>query len=416
MLAAIAAPAAAQFAEYTAVGSLAARQVSTRDQVEAAMDEARWHLGPLRLAPWIGLRDVTYVNNVFDTATDTTSDVTATAGAGLHGYVPIGPKLTLGAYALPEYVWWRRLANRRVWNGRYGVGLFGYFNRLTVEAKASDSRQQQYASSEVEQPVNLRQQEGKLDVEVKLLERLAVFATASEDRFRYRRQDLAGSALDLLLLDRDERHAGGGLRYRWSESVMVGVGVEHVGVDFVRAERDRSAAGDAPVFEAALDGKRLRLDANIMFPTLRPQSGSQFVRFSGTTGRVQLGFKPVGRLEWQLYGGRNLAFSVSTDSPYFIDERAGLAVQSPLGWRATGQAFYERGRDVYSGLVAEAGTIRRTDLRAFGGGADLAIGRHTWLSLQASRTDYSSAGPFGDRSITRVQTGLRFGSAAAEWW
>ena len=32
----------------------------TREALETAMGQARWSLGPVRLAPWLALRDVTY--------------------------------------------------------------------------------------------------------------------------------------------------------------------------------------------------------------------------------------------------------------------------------------------------------------------------------------------------------------------
>src|SRR5262245_7551570 len=98
-MALLAAPAAAQFSEYTAPGSLLNRNTTKQEQMEQAVDKARWHLGPFRLSPWFAIRDAAYVSDVFSGSSggpegeiEEEPDFTVTVGAGLQGYVPLGSK------------------------------------------------------------------------------------------------------------------------------------------------------------------------------------------------------------------------------------------------------------------------------------------------------------------------------------
>ena len=142
-----------QFVQYTAPGSLRATQTPTREDFENALRDARWRWGTLRLTPWYELKDMGYNSNVFGSTTNQQSDFTVTAGAGLRAFrlesEPRHPRP-------PEYAWWNELENRRRLNGRYGAGLFGYFDRLTVDAEGTYAEQQSYASSELEQPIKLK--------------------------------------------------------------------------------------------------------------------------------------------------------------------------------------------------------------------------------------------------------------------
>ncbi|MEW6337371.1 MAG: hypothetical protein AB1625_08205 [Acidobacteriota bacterium] len=410
----LATDAAAQYSQYTAPGSLGEKRTPTKEQFERAMETARWQLGPLRLAPWFSLHDVSYQDNVYGDPDNPQSDFTATAGAGLHGYLPVGPKLTLGLYALPEYVWWNEQDYRRGWNWRYGAGVFGYFNRLTVEARAADERRQDYVSYELEQFVNVENRRYEASVELRLLERLSVFARGREDRLRYPEDDSIEIGVpELLGLDRDERHLAGGLRYAFRDWLSIGVGVDDIEVEFARAERDRSHTGKAPFVELRLDGKKLRADVLVAAPDLEPTPGSQFVPFDDTTGRVQLGYRLGGRMELQAYGGRSLGFALYFDSPYLVSERAGVALQTGLGWRTVARAFWEQGEQRYVG-TEPGSTAFLEDFDAYGAQLSIALGRSASFDVHAARETYDS--PFSRRTVDRVTTSLRLGGSGAGWW
>ncbi len=411
-----AASAGAQFTQYTAPGSLGVEQIPTQERLQDAMDDARYHLGPLRFGPWVALKDVGYVDNVFGTETNQKSDLTATLGAGVLAYLPIGHRMTLGMYALPEYVWWRDLTGFRGWNGAAGAGLFGYFNRMTVEIQAGVTREQSYASSELEVPVNLEDQPLSALLEIEVLGKLSVFGRGGVDRWRYNTRGLSPDLIaELTPLERDESHVGGGVRYHFSKTASLGVGVEQYTTDFIHEENRRSNSGLAPIAELRGEAGHVSVVANAVFLDLKPDAQSGFVAYRRTNGRFQVGFRPAGQLEVWLYGGRSLAYSVASEYSYYVDERTGIAIQSPIGWRATGRVFYESGKDGY--IAESTGSFARTDdLNAYGVAADVRLGRRATLVVGADRTNYTSGLGVYDRSVTRVRTSLQLSGGKGKWW
>ena len=408
--------AGAQFQQYVAPGSLGVEPIPTKERLDTAMKEARFRLGPLHLGLWFALHDVSWVNNVYGTAAEPKSDFTATASLGLHGYLPVGPKLVFALYALPEYVWWNDLTYLRMWNGKYGAGVFGYFNRVTLEAQASDWRTQEFYSSENPIPVNVKQQRGTAALEVELLGRLSVFGTAWENRWRYEgEKEGTVPAETLQLSDRNETSIGGGLRYRFSESVAFAIGYEKLNTDFLFDTQNRSSSGDDRFVELELRGGHLWTTARAEVLTLRPEGSSEFVPLDTTTGRVQIGWKPRGKLEWQVYGGRSVSYALVTVGPYYLDERWGLGLQSPLGWRTTGRVFWESGRDRYARVAGES-VARTDDVRGYGLGMNIKLGEGAALGLEGARTEYTSILPENNRAVTRVQVTLSLAGAGGQWW
>lgn len=225
-------PAFGQFVQYTPPGSLGRPQVLTEELLDAAIQESRWRVGTFRLDPWFSISNAGYNNNVFGTDQNKKGDFSATVGAGVRGYQRVGPDLSLAIHALPEYVWWYDLTERRTLNGRYGAGLFGYFDTVTLQVEATSSEQQRNISSELEQPVNIQIQGGSGAVDVEFLEHFSVFASGSTENWRYDETSVSGPVgARVLLLERREDVARGGFRYRFSNSLSLGMGLEYSNVE-----------------------------------------------------------------------------------------------------------------------------------------------------------------------------------------
>lgn len=409
-------PAFAQFRQYTAPGSLGLTPVATKDALEEAMSEAPWDVGPVRLAPWFSLRDITYYDSVTGAADEAEGDdLSASIGAGLQGYLPVGRRLIVAGYAMPEYVWWRDRSERRLWNGRYGAGVFGYFSRVTLEARSGWSREQQIANAELEQPINLRTNTDQAKLEVRVFERLALFAEAESNRIRYRDEDLdPGVVGRLSRLDRDETHIGGGVRYRPREHFTIGAGIDRVDSEFVDPIDDRSSSGTGPFVEVAAEGRRLAVQGRVAWVSLEPDGASTFAPYDAATGNVTLNWKPGANVSWQVYGGRSLAFAYRADSPYYVDSRVGAAVVGNVGWRGTYRLFYETGTNSYRATGDSSGV--EDDLEAYGAAFNIELGENTSLVLGAERTAYTSTVAARDRDVNRILASLRFTSATARWW
>ncbi|HWM94023.1 MAG TPA: hypothetical protein VN493_24910 [Thermoanaerobaculia bacterium] len=422
LAAASTAPAAAQFSQYTAPGSLLERATSKKDQMDQALDNARWRLGPLRLSPWLSIRDAAYVSDAFSgtrggpvEAREEEPDFTITVGAGLQGYIPFGSKTFFTFDALPQYVWWQELEDRRRLNGYYGAGLFGFFNRLTAQTTVRRAEEQAAVTPEFEQRIHARQDyvDGLLELEI--APTLFVFASAYAMDFRTLTEDLGDDPRlpPFQQLDREERVLRGGVELRYRERLRVAVGAERSEVDFSGSERDRSNSGTSPVVQFGYDSSRLRVGGGLAFRSLEPARGSEFVPFDETTGQLQLTWTPRWRLSYSAYGTRDLTYSLEEGYSHFTADRIGLAISSRLGRASTVNLFGETGGHDY--VRSAPGVLaREDDFTGFGTSLQLQFQERVRLSMGVVRSEIDSPVPGFDRSLTIFQTSVEisaFGGA-----
>ncbi|MEA2561573.1 MAG: hypothetical protein QOH06_3077 [Acidobacteriota bacterium] len=420
-----AAPAAAQFSQYTAPGGLLQRSTTRREQMEQALEKARWHWGPFRLAPWFAIRDAAYVSDAFSGSSGNPGgptspvkedpDFTITLGAGLQGYVPFGSKTFVTFDVLPQYVWWQEQEERRRLNGYYGAGLFAFLNRVNAEATARRAEEQGVLTPEFEQRIHSRQDRiaGVLELEITP----AIFAFASAEAFELDTltEDLGGDPRlpPFEQLDRQERVLRGGLEYRSADRLRLGVGVERSEVEFSLDDagdigRDRSNSGTSPIVEAAYTGPRMQLDGGLAFRSLEPEPGSEFVPFDETTGRIRVSWTPRWRLSYTLYGTRGLDYSLDESYSHFTEDRFGFAISSRVGRASSVNLFAETGVHAYaiSKLAGPAVLPREDDFTAYGTSIQFQLEERVRLSFGVARTELESDIPGVDRSLTVFQTSV----------
>jgi hypothetical protein len=415
-----AAPAAAQVSQYTAPGSLLERAPSKREQMEQAVENARWRLGPLRLSPWIAVRDAAYVSDVFSGISEPVggqeeSDFTITMGAGLQGFVPLGAKSYFTLDALPQYVWWQEQDERRRLNGYYGVGLFGFFNRLTTQATVRRAEEQGVVTPEYEQRIHARQDRIEGGIEVEFAPSLFVFASAYTLETRALVDELEDDPrLPVFTdLDRDERVLRGGIELRFRERLRLAVGAERSEVEFPTFARDRSNSGTSPVLELSYGAPRLTLRGSFVRRSLEPGPGSEFVPFDETTGQLQATWTPRWRLSYSLYGNRSFTYSLNEGYSHFTADRLGLAVIAKLGHSSAVTLFAETGVHDYA-TSDPAAAHREDDFQAYGTSVQLQMRERVRLTLGVARTELDSNLPGLDRSLTVFRTGFEitaFGGA-----
>jgi hypothetical protein len=395
--------AGAQFLQYTPPGGPEIRPESRQDQLKRELAEARYHLGPVRIAPWASVHDVAYVQSLLSTGgARQPNDVTATVGAGFRAFLHDGPKATWVAQVLPEYVWWQRQTERRQLDGRYLLGFYGYFNHLTVEARAGREQQQQLVTPEVPVPVSFRRDGGELLLELQLSGAFSAFSALS-----FNRQDNLVEQLpdpltsDLRRLDRDENVERVGLRWRPDRQWTVGLGAEHSDVTFAHGGLDLSNQGTAPVAEVRFQGNRLGFQLDAADRSLSGVSGSNFVPFHKLTGNTSFTLGSTERLATTVYANRNLVYSLAEGSSYFVDERVGTAVNAGFGQHATGRVFVEGGHEQYTGF-ASGPPQPRVSVLSYGAGLTFGLRQGLTLGLQGLRSQFDSSLPGGDRTYTSV--------------
>jgi hypothetical protein len=396
----------AQFTQYTSPGGPQDRPESRKERLEREVENARYHLGAVRVAPWFGIRDASFVRSFSSDQEDSPSDFTATVGAGLRTYLRTGPKVIWTAEALPEYVWWNNDPGRSRVNGRYGFGGHAFWNRLVVEATAGRQQEQQILTPEIPDPSSARTDEGRLIAELWATGAISVFADTRLAKVRYLDRDTGIPELDQLeLLDRQETVTRAGLRWRPREAWIIGVGAESSRAEFDRDPLDRSNEGTAPTLEVSFNRPKLYVQLDLAARSLEARQGARFVDFDGVTGNASVSLRPRRRTDFWVYANRNLVYTLNPVYAYMEDERVGTALSSRLGSRTVGRIYVETGTESYT-VFDPATPQRQDDLLSFGGAATFRIRRAMTLSVLAVRTRFSSDSPGNDRSYTYVGTRL----------
>lgn len=403
----LAIPSHAQFSGYFAPGEQLFEAPLSLQTLQTAMEAARWRLGPLRLAPYFALRNLQYLDNVYGTAQGKVADFSAAVASGLLGYVPFGRKAMLAGYGVPEYVWWRKLENRRVWNGEYGAAALFQGSRVRFLGRLADHRRAVYPSFDLLQPINGRESLALGEAELRVAGRFWVFAASEERRYRFRRGELPREMGSLRELERNQRASRAGLRWRPREGVVLGAAYGKVEVTFPYATVDRGAEGSGLVVGADWEGKSVRGHVAAERFSLEPQPGSAFPAFRGTTWRYDLGNQTDRRILWGFYGSRRLSFALA-GAAYATVRREGVRLGARLAPGSTLLLFAEQGRESWV-----PPTRSPVDVRAAGFQLNLPLAGELGFSLQASREvrDQNQA----ELSVTRLLATVRWASGQS-WW
>jgi hypothetical protein len=391
--------------QYTPPGGPTEKPESRRQELERQIEAARYHLGPVHIAPWATLRDVAYVRSLFTSGgAEQPADLTATVGAGFRAYLRNSTKATWTAQVLPEYVWWQKDSARRQLNGRYLLGFAGYFNRLTVEVQAGRRQQQEIVTPEVPVLTSSRNDGGELLVELRLTQAFSLFATTAFNR----QNNLASEPADpvtgvLRLLDRDDRVERLGARWHPERRWTIAVAGEQTASDFThQGAFDRSNTGTAPYLEVGFRGNRLGFQAEASDRSLTARRGAELVPFHGVIGdaAVTLG-GAESHVNLSVYAHRDLLYSLSQFFPYFTDQRLGAALGVVLGLRTRARVYAEGGHDDYTPFSAATPRLRE-DVSSYGGSLIVELHRSLRLGIEGLRSRFDPNGSGATRSYSSI--------------
>ncbi len=401
----VAGAAGAQLSEYTTPGGPEGRPADRKGQLAKETEAARYHLGPLRLAPTLGIQDVAYVRNLLGSGVaDTPSDFTATVSGGFRAYLPTSSRATFTAYVLPEYVWWQKETARRRLDGLYGVGFDGFWNRLTLRLQVGSDASQQVLSAEVPTLTSSRTNNAGGTAELRLTGAIYAYVTGKVDSVLTLTDPDNPTSLLLAQLDRDDHVARAGFHWRPTDDWLIGAGAEYTDVNFtdrLPGAINPSNSGVAPVLEVARDHGRLYFQADLAKRSLTANPGATFVKYDKITGHATLSYAFTPNFELFLYANRNLEYSIESGYSYFDDLRHGLSLHIKLGQRTSANLFGETGSLSYTGITAGAPS-RTDDLVAYGGALTLNVTRGTAISLVGSSTRFTSNLPGLGRSLNTL--------------
>lgn len=397
--------AGAQVNEYTPPGGPAGRPADRKGQLTKESESARYHLGPVRIAPTLALQDVAWVKNLLGNGVaETPNDFTATVSGGFRAYLPTSSRAMFTAYALPEYVWWQKETDRRRLDGLYGAGFDGFWNRLLLRLRVDSDASQQVESAELPALVNARTEQVGGNAELRLTGAIYAFAGGRVESIRTFTDAQDPVSLLLAGLDRDEHVARAGFHWRPTDDWLIGVGAEYTEVTFTDhapGAVNRGNSGTAPVLEISRENGRLYFQVDVAQRSLTATQGAAFARYDRTTGHITVSYAFTPDVELFVYANRNLEYSVEPDYSYFDDLRHGVSLHMRLGRRSFVNVFGETGSLGYTAIAP--GTPSRTDdLVAYGGSFTVDIVPGVAVGLVGSSTRFTSNLPGLGRSLNTV--------------
>jgi hypothetical protein len=394
-------PARCQTTQYIVPGALGQEPVDPQQGLQDAIDSARWRWGPVRVEPWLSLGELAWVES-----DDVPGDLTATAGTGLLGYLPVGSKVVLAAHALPSYTWWRDRVEDRHWGGRAGLGLFAYSDHLRVEVEATHSDLTRSVTAETDDRTRADASSLGARVEVPIGSRFALFARAG--RVDHETPDDASAADPFEDLDHEERTLEGGLRWYVGGHLSVWVGAGGTEVEFDPEARDRSSEGSFEVVELLWERSTLSASLEAKLLELEGGTGSELERVDETVGSARLSWRPSRRVGGAVYVLRSLGYTIlDPTAATFLDERVGASVDATAGRMAV-SFFYETGKNRYDDGAEE-------DRDSLGASVGIPLGDRLRLSLGGRRTETSRAGGEA-RTYDEWRASISLGELVGRWF
>lgn len=410
-------PLAAQFAQYTAPGQQLYDPETRQNALDRAIAEALWHFGRAALDPYLGISDLSYLQNRSSQSGEKVSEWTASATAGLRGYFPVGSKTTIAAFALPKYVWFEKNSDANRINQRFGAGIFTYFNRLAIEIKGQRIEDLGYVTTETSQRISSRSDAVTADLEVPVGSRISVVGGGALTKSRH---DLDGDPLvegDYTDLDNDSTSWRAGLRFYMTSTFSITGDYHESDTDFPDGARDRSNSGDG--WGAGLAWRRPKTGASVSFrhSNLEPKEGSEFEGFQGDTWNGELSWSPRERLGLSLYSRRNLGYTLNAAESFFVDDRVGLRANLGIGWRFNLSLFSEQGNLDY-GQGTTSTTDRKDDVTAWGATLSFPLGRRFNVRAGFRRTEVDSRVPGAGYRLDEIVGNFGFGGggSGATWF
>lgn len=368
------------------------------------MEEARWHLGAFRIDPELAVGDVG-TTRTKSSGAPAREDTRAHASAGLRGYVPLGAHLVLAARLAPEYLWWTNTRERRRPVTNFGVGLFGFYNRLSVAGNVRRRWSEEVVSPEIDELIAQRVDEAAVDVELRTTGRTLLFGSS-----RIADVEVPESATGLpRALPRRERRSEVGVRYRVSGYLWA-----VASLDSVADERDGDAACRCDWSSRTM---RLRVEHQGHHLEGHGELGWEKVSSPQVSGRDErsggvgeFAVRSRGRFSGGVYGSRTNVVSLSGAYGGIEQDRLGILLAADPGWRASSTVFMETGRGVY--VAGDGATESREErFRSYGVRAELSVGWSSATVLELRHHSYEGEGGQEVRSSTVLSLSFALGAS-----
>jgi hypothetical protein len=378
--------------------------------VRADLEQNRYHLGPVRLFPFVEVDNAGYNSNVFGTASDEVADWTAVISAGARLLVPFGSKVFLRGLAAPEYVWYNHLVEGREFGGNYEGELLALFNHLRLDGDARYFRTPSILNAETLRTVLATTRIAHASGEIDVAGPLSLFGEGEAARYHFAASPPPPRPLeDPALLDRREDQVRAGFRLHAREETSFSLAAEVVRTRFEEAAQGGDNRSEALLLGVRIDRPRLYFDISAGYRDSRPIDGSRFHEFRTATGSYFFSFLLRPSVEIFIDGFRGAEYSVTESNPYYMATTNGGGVNLQIGARFAVRAYGDYAENHYPIASASEGGARRTDtIGTFGGGFQVALGRRLGLGIFGTESRYDSNVPGVARNVFRLTSVISF--------
>jgi hypothetical protein len=378
--------------------------------VHADLEQNRYHLGPIRLFPFLQIDDAGYNNNVFGTASDKVADETADVSAGARFLIPIGSKLFLRGLAAPEYIWYNHLAEGRAFGGNYEAQFLALFNHLTLDADGRDSRTASLLNAETLRTVLATTRIAHARGEIDVAGPLSLFGEGEAAQYRYEANPVPPRLLeDPAILDRREDRIRGGFRLHAREETSFSLAAEVVRTRFDDPVQGGDNRSEAILLGVVVDRPRVYLSLSAGYRDSRPIDASRFRELRTPTGSYFASYLVRSSVEIFVNGFRGAEYSVSETNPYYVATSNGGGVNLRFGSRFSVRVYGDYAENRYPIAAASDGGVRRTDtIGTVGGGLQVSLGRRLVLGVFGTEYRYDSNVPGVARNVFRLTSLISF--------
>jgi hypothetical protein len=175
-----------------------------------------FHLGPFYLTPYFHVGTIGLDTNVFYTATDRQTDVTATGGPGLELLLPLGGDARFRVNGTLDYLYFARTVSQRRWNEASEARLEFKGERTELSLAESYTRTFSRPNFEVDRRLLQSEEATELDLKRRLLGKISLTLLGRRSHLDVDPgQEFLGTNLQVTLT-RDEYRAAPGLSFALS--------------------------------------------------------------------------------------------------------------------------------------------------------------------------------------------------------
>jgi len=386
------------------------RLESEEDQVKKDMDNARFHLGPVRLLPSFSVPNAGYNSNIYGTTENPVSDWTFTLQAGARFLLPMGPKMYFRVNAFPSYTWSVNFPERNNFGGAFDASVLGFFNHAFLNLNGFYNEGYSIYSSQFPALTLVTTHGGTGELEVRIVSRFSLFGGGYLQVVDYAQPGgTLPEQFDVRLNNRTDTAVRGGLRYHFSPQWSVGLMVEETWSDFqlVPETRNNHSTGylltlnyNKPKFYLNLTGGYRQGEAidNSLFPSYETGIGSFFASYY-----------PIHWLEVQGYGHRSVNYAVTDPlQPYYFENRLGGGVNIQFLSRFLLRGFALEGPNQYPIRISGGAPTPDQRVLTYGGGLSIKLIGKAVLTATWTRNDYEQTVGYAGRSYDVFITNLTF--------